>query len=78
MPRDMSRVTYDENGGMVTKIPEGTPKEEIAKAKARGDVDKNDPAYNVEDAREDAKEQTEAEKKKNPDKYANKRMGATA
>lgn len=63
MPRDMTRVTYDENGGMVTQIPKGTPKEEMEKARKEGRVDKNDPAYSVEDAQEDAERNAEAEKK---------------
>lgn len=31
MPEDKTRVTYDENGGKVTEIPKGTPKQEIAR-----------------------------------------------
>lgn len=66
MPRDFTRVTYDENGGMVTAIPKGTPKEEIAKAREEGRVDKNDPAYDVEDAKKDLEENEKAEKELYP------------
>lgn len=59
MPRDLTRVTYDENGGRVTAIPKGTPKEEMERAKAEGRVDKNDPDYTVEDAKADAERQDE-------------------
>ena len=35
MPEDTTRITYDENGGKVTRIPKGTPKQEMAKAKEK-------------------------------------------
>lgn len=65
MPEDTTRVTYDENGGKVTKIPKGTPKEEMEAARKRGDKTINDPEYNSEDAAEDAELQEEDAEKKN-------------
>ena len=66
MPEDTTRVTYDENGGKVTKIPSGTPKQEMEAARKRGDKTINDPSYTTEDAREDAEAQEEDAEAKNP------------
>ena len=56
----MTRITRDEEGREVYQVPTGTPKEEIAKAKAEGRVDKNDPNYTAEDAAKDAERDEEA------------------
>lgn len=66
MPEDTTRVTFDENGGKVTKIPSGTPKQEMEAARRRGDKTINDPEYNSEDAKEDAEAQEKDAEAKNP------------